>query len=174
MLRQQGAMFRHDLIAATGLAPAEIDAALWDGVARGLITADGFRAVRSLLRRGDERAVLPRGLRRGARGSGAGAATWSAGRWSLLPGPLGTADRDELAEAVAEQLVARWGVVFRDLAVRENLAVGWRDLLWAFRRMEARGTSQGRPVRDRVQRGAVRASGGDRRAQGGAQAAARR
>jgi ATP-dependent Lhr-like helicase len=33
--------------------------------------------------------------------------------------------------------------VFRDLAVRESLAVSWRDVLWAFRRMEARGTIRG-------------------------------
>jgi ATP-dependent Lhr-like helicase len=59
-------------------------------------------------------------------------------------GPGGQApDRDELAEAVAEQLAARWGVVFRDLMARENLAVPWREVLWAFRRMEARGTVRG-------------------------------
>jgi ATP-dependent Lhr-like helicase len=34
-------------------------------------------------------------------------------------------------------------VVFRDVAVRENLAVPWRDVIWAFRRMEARGTMRG-------------------------------
>jgi ATP-dependent Lhr-like helicase len=34
-------------------------------------------------------------------------------------------------------------VVFRDLATRENLAVPWRDILWALRRMEARGTIRG-------------------------------
>jgi ATP-dependent Lhr-like helicase len=52
-------------------------------------------------------------------------------------------DRDGLAEAVAEQLLARWGVVFRDLLVRESLSVPWRDLLWAFRRLEARGIIRG-------------------------------
>jgi ATP-dependent Lhr-like helicase len=31
-------------------------------------------------------------------------------------------------------------VVFRDLLTRENLAVPWREVLWALRRMEARGT----------------------------------
>ncbi len=55
------------------------------------------------------------------------------------PGP----DRDELAEAVAEQLIARWGVVFRDLLAREVLDLPWRDVLWALRRMEARGTVRG-------------------------------
>jgi ATP-dependent Lhr-like helicase len=138
-LRQHGALFRPDLATLTGRLPYEVDEALWDGVARGLITADGFRAVRSLLRRGSAaRYAPPRGLRRGVR-SAAGAS----GRWSLLPPPDRHADRDELAEAVAEQLAARWGVVFRDVAVRETLAVPWRDLLWAFRRMEARGTIRG-------------------------------
>ncbi len=139
-LRSRGALFRHDLVQLTGLPAAEIDRALWDGVARGLVTADGFRAMRALLRRGSRQSFpQPRGLRRGLRGTTGGAS----GRWSLLPSPLGDADRDELAEAVAEQLAARWGVVFRDLAVRENLAVPWRDVLWAFRRMEARGTIRG-------------------------------
>jgi ATP-dependent Lhr-like helicase len=37
----------------------------------------------------------------------------------------------------------RWGVVFRDLVAREPSTVPWRDLLWAFRRMEARGIVRG-------------------------------
>ncbi|HEX9518304.1 MAG TPA: DEAD/DEAH box helicase [Streptosporangiaceae bacterium] len=140
VLRSRGALFRHDLAEVTGRTPAEIDQALWDGVARGLITADGFRAVRSLLRRGSRQSFpQPRGLRRGLRGTTGGAS----GRWSLLPVPLSGGDKDELAEAVAEQLAARWGVVFHDLIARESLAVPWRDVLWAFRRMEARGTIRG-------------------------------
>ena len=139
-LRERGALFRPDLGTVAGLTPEEVAEALWDGVARGLITADGFRAVRSLLRRGSRaRLGQPRGLRRGARG----AAPASAGRWCLLPEPISGVDRDELAEAVAEQLAARWGVVFYDLVARENLAIPWRDLLWAFRRLEARGTMRG-------------------------------
>ncbi len=139
-LRQHGALFRPDLATVTGRLPAEVEEALWEGVARGLVTADGFRAVRSLLRRGGRGAPLARrGLRRGIGAGGAG----SSGRWCLLPAPATVPDRDELAEAVAEQLAARWGVIFRDLATRENLAVPWRDVLWALRRMEARGTIRG-------------------------------
>ena len=52
-------------------------------------------------------------------------------------------DPDEVAEAVAGQLLARWGVVFRDLLWRESLAIAWRDVLWAFRRLEARGVVLG-------------------------------
>ena len=47
-LAARGALFQTDLTALTGRLPGEIEDALWDGVARGLLTADGFRAVRSL------------------------------------------------------------------------------------------------------------------------------
>lgn len=50
---------------------------------------------------------------------------------------------DELAEAVADQLLARYGVVFRDLLVRETFSFPWRDILWALRRLEARGQVRG-------------------------------
>jgi len=93
-----------------------------------------------------KRAARPRGgrLRRGAREIVVGAE----GRWSIFmsPEPLdaeGGADVETLAEAVAEQLLARYGVVFRALAMREGLAVPWREILWALRRMEARGTARG-------------------------------
>ena len=56
---------------------------------------------------------------------------------------MATEDADELAEAVAEQLLARWGVVVRDLLARETFVVPWREVLWALRRLEARGTIRG-------------------------------
>ena len=46
-------------------------------------------------------------------------------------------------QAVAEQLLSRWGVLFRDLFVHEGLAIAWRDVLWALRRLEARGSVRG-------------------------------
>jgi ATP-dependent Lhr-like helicase len=141
-LAGRGALFQADLVDLTGRLPAEVEDALWDGVARGLITADGFRAVRSLFTRRALDAVPGRQrLRRGGRLGRLAART--GGRWSLLPPALGECDPDELAEAVAEQLIVRWGVVFRDLLARENLAVPWREVLWALRRMEARGTVRG-------------------------------
>src|SRR4029078_8924341 len=51
--------------------------------------------------------------------------------------------QDELAESIAEQLLARYGVVFRDLIARETFSVPWRDVIRALRRMEARGTARG-------------------------------
>lgn len=135
-LRSSGALFQADIVTLTRRLPSEVEEALWDGVARGLITADGFQAVRSLL---FHRRSSPAGqrLRRGAPRQRA------AGRWALLPQVRATDDADELAEAVAEQVLARWGVVFRDLLAREQLAVPWREILWALRRMEARGTIRG-------------------------------
>jgi len=37
----------------------------------------------------------------------------------------------------------RWGVVFRDVYLKERLAVPWREILWALRRLEARGLIRG-------------------------------
>ncbi len=139
-LAARGALFQTDLAVATGRLPGEIEDALWDGVARGLLTADGFRAVRSLFA---QRSLAQTSLGRHRLRRGGQLASRTAGRWSLLPSPLSDCDPDELAEAVAEQLAVRWGVVFRDLLVRENIAVPWREVLWAFRRMEARGTISG-------------------------------
>jgi ATP-dependent Lhr-like helicase len=139
-LSEHGALFQSDLTTITRRLPAEIEEALWEAVARGLVTADGFQAVRALLlRRQVGGATNRRSLRRGRAMIGAR----SAGRWSLLPGMTATDDPDELAEAVAEQLLARWGVVFRDLLAREALTVPWREVVWALRRMEARGTIRG-------------------------------
>ena len=139
VLREHGALFTGDVVALSRRLPTEVTAGLWDAVGRGLVTADGFAAVRSLL--AGHRHALPghgRGLRRGTAGIAAGE-----GRWSLLPEAAPVADRDALAEAVAEQLLARWGVVFHDLLARESLALPWREVLWALRRMEARGTARG-------------------------------
>jgi ATP-dependent Lhr-like helicase len=44
---------------------------------------------------------------------------------------------------VARQLLARWGVVLRDLLAREPLAPPWRELLPVYRSLEARGEIRG-------------------------------
>lgn len=140
-LDRRGALFLADLTSAAGRLPTEVEAALWDGVARGLITSDGFATVRYLLasrRSSSRRQHHRRGLRRGAASTMPGQ-----GRWSRLLQTGSTDDPDALAEAVAEQLLARWGIVFRDLMVRETLTLAWRDVLSALRRMEARGTARG-------------------------------
>jgi ATP-dependent helicase Lhr and Lhr-like helicase len=143
-LRERGALFHSELQAATHRLPTEIEEGLWDGVARGLITADGFNAVRSLLRARTRFARRqrpnPRPGSRGRRG------TWRQGvegRWTLLPSGEEIEDMDELAETVAWQLLLRWGIVFRDVYLKERLSIPWREVLWALRRLEARGLVRG-------------------------------
>jgi ATP-dependent helicase Lhr and Lhr-like helicase len=135
-LNRRGALFPSDIGRATGLDAADVESALWDGVAKGLLTADGFAALRSLLA-GRSASGPRRGLRRGLAGIGA------EGRWATLDPPPPDADKDELCEALAEQLLARWGVVFYDVSLRETLALPWRDVVWALRRLEARGVVLG-------------------------------
>ncbi|MFN0025793.1 MAG: DEAD/DEAH box helicase [Acidimicrobiales bacterium] len=150
-LERGGARFPAELSADTALDDATLEAALWDGVARGLLHADSFWALRSLFehRSGTGRAAghgrgnLEQGPRRRLRRGAAAARVPGEGRWALLPPPAHIDEPDELAEAVAEQLLCRWGVVFRDLVVREALALPWREIQWALRRLEARGTIRG-------------------------------
>ena len=139
-LRARGALFHGELVAATRRLPVEVEQGLWDLVSRGLVAADGFESVRALLgaRERERRGRARERLRRGSRGR-----TGAEGRWALLPPADLARDPDERAQAVAEQLLARWGVVFRDLLVRETLAVSWREILWALRRLEARGAIRG-------------------------------
>ena len=40
-------------------------------------------------------------------------------------------------------LLARYGIVFRELLARETNLPRWRELQWAFRRLEARGQIRG-------------------------------
>jgi ATP-dependent helicase Lhr and Lhr-like helicase len=50
---------------------------------------------------------------------------------------------DAALESFARQLLARYGVLFRDLLTRESNAPKWRDLLNILRRLEARGEVRG-------------------------------
>ena len=152
VLRRQGASFASELGAALHRLPEDIERGLWDGVARGLIMCDGFAAIRA--RVGGSRANSAPVSRRMSRLAKARRepTSGSAGRWALVPahsaaGGAGVAgqemDREDLAEAVAEQLLNRWGVLVRDLAVHDSLKIPWRDLQWALRRLEDRGLVRG-------------------------------
>src|SRR5207253_3907662 len=143
-LHERGALFHSDLQTITRRLPTDVEEGLWHGVARGLITADGFNAVRSLLHARTRFARRQRPYRRpGSRGR---RGTWRQGvegRWTMLPAVQPADDIEELGETVAWQLLLRWGVVFRDVYFKERLAVPWREILWALRRLEARGLIRG-------------------------------
>ncbi len=145
-LERHGAQFRSELATSAGRLPVEVDEGLWDLVARGIATADAFSAVRSLLdararfrarQRRLPAARLARAPRRAVAGTGVGE-----GRWSIVQAPLGVPEGielEELAERVAVQLLVRWGVVAYELTSRESCRVPWRHVVWALRRLEARG-----------------------------------
>jgi ATP-dependent Lhr-like helicase len=140
-LSARGACFASDLVSATRLRSDEVERALWEGVARGMLMCDGFEAIRA--RMAPETAVVRRPRRFGYGSRPAGTAS-SAGRWTLVPVPgYAGLDAHDLAETVAEQLLHRWGVLFRDLAGRDDLKLPWRDLQGALRRLEDRGLIRG-------------------------------
>ena len=74
-LEERGASFFADLVRATGHLAAEVEEGLWELVAAGLVTADGFDNLRALM---DPRRRRAEGRERSRRPRHA------AGRWSLL------------------------------------------------------------------------------------------
>ena len=132
-LRQRGASFFADIVRGTERLKAEVETSLWELVAGGLITADGFDNLRSL--------IDPK--RRAGQGSGRAARPrHSTGRWALLYTDQ-AADRNRAVEATCWMLLKRYGIVFRDLLARETNLPKWRELQMAFRRLEDRGEIRG-------------------------------
>ncbi|MGA2988863.1 MAG: DEAD/DEAH box helicase, partial [Candidatus Korobacteraceae bacterium] len=132
-LRRRGASFFPEIVRGTARLKAEVETGLWELVAAGYITADGFDNLRSL--------IDPR--RRAGHGSGRWARPRHAlGRWS----PLHTTEpveRNHQVEAACWMLLRRYGVVFRELLARESGLPRWRELQVAMRRLEDRGEIRG-------------------------------
>jgi ATP-dependent Lhr-like helicase len=132
-LRHRGASFFADIVRGTGALKSEVETALWELVAGGVVTADGFDNLRSL--------IDPK--RRAGQGSGRSARPrHSAGRWALLHTDQGV-ERNRAVEATCWMLLKRYGIVFRDLLARETNLPKWRELQMAFRRLEDRGEIRG-------------------------------
>ncbi len=153
ILGQRGACFSNDLQRILSLTRQQTQHALWELATAGLASADGFDQLRGMM---DPR-------RKSAASSEAKRpARTTAGRWSLLCerselSPLSRptpAERQSVAiakarqadaahESAARMLLARYGILFRDLLERESNAPKWRDLLNILRRLEARGEIRG-------------------------------
>jgi ATP-dependent Lhr-like helicase len=145
LLTAQGAMFAADLTLQTQMLPTQMADALGELVTRGLVTADGFAGLRQLIReRPESTSSSVRRQRAGLlrkRHSAGGIGRWSL--WRPEKSSEGTIDEGEVIASWAWQLLRRWGVVFRDLIIREAGVPGWYDLLQVFRRLEARGEIRG-------------------------------
>jgi ATP-dependent helicase Lhr and Lhr-like helicase len=132
-LRQRGASFFADIVRGTAKLKAEIETALWELVAAGLVTADGFDNLRSLI---DPKRRAGQGTGRTLR------PRHSSGRWALLHADVAV-ERPRAVEAACWMLLRRYGIVIRDLLARESNLPSWRELLMAFRRLEDRGEIRG-------------------------------
>jgi ATP-dependent Lhr-like helicase len=142
-LQSSGALFFLELVMQSGLLRTQVEDALGELVARGLVTADSFNGLRALIRPQSKRP------RFGSRHRGAHSEFDAAGRWAqVLRWPsLDMADGEQLSteaiEHAAMSLLRRYGVISRAIVMREDLAPAWRDLARFYRRAEARGEIRG-------------------------------
>lgn len=133
VLKDRGACFFTDIVRASGQLKSETESALWELVTAGLVTADAFDNLRSLI---DPRRRSGQGRGRHRR------PRHSQGRWTVLYTDE-PSDRRQSIEAVCWMLLKRYGVVFRDLLARESIVPPWRELLVVLRALEARGEIRG-------------------------------
>ena len=141
-LREQGACFFDELQASCGLLQSELEEALAEAVAQGLVTCDSFSGLRALLVPASRRGAARHGRRRAWMGLS------DAGRWSLTRARSANdpdrAERDAAVEHIARTLLRRYGVVCWPLLQREaDWLPPWRDLLRCWQRLEARGEIRG-------------------------------
>ena len=132
LLEQRGASFWSELLSGAKLSADELEGAVWELVAAGELTCDGFAGMRALIQRARPMRAAP-----------STSPLSAGGRWSLLRRGLDQADVPGALEKRAMQLLRRYGVVFRDLLAREAGCPTWRELAQLYRRLEARGELRG-------------------------------
>jgi ATP-dependent helicase Lhr and Lhr-like helicase len=142
-IREHGASFFDELTEGSGLLRQQVEEALAELVALGLVTSDSFAGLRVLLVPSDRRKPIA-GARRRRRTVTFGME--DAGRWALVRRPPSSAPQDnaDAVAHVARALLHRYGVVFWRLLEREAPWLPpWRELLRVYRRLESRGEIRG-------------------------------
>jgi len=146
-LNRQGASFVDDLASELGVYRGEAEDVLRELVSAGWITADGFAGLRGLLPALGGTTKLGRwfGDRRTSTTRGASLPGHAAGRWSVFAAQARSRPQEPEArlEAIARQLITRYGIVFRDVLKRELQAPPWRELVRVYRSLEMRGEIRG-------------------------------
>jgi ATP-dependent Lhr-like helicase len=144
-IREHGASFFDEIAEHVGMLPVEVEDALAELVALGMVNSDSFAGLRVLLlpsgRRGKSTSYSGRRKRRLALFGMA-----DAGRWALVRRPMAVASQrgDDAVEHIVRTLLRRWGVIFWKLLGREaDWLPPWRDMLMCCRRLEARGEIRG-------------------------------
>jgi ATP-dependent Lhr-like helicase len=151
-LQSGGALFFSELVRRSGLLPSQVEDALSQLAALGLVTSDSFDGLRALLVPSHKRPTFGRNMAK-HRGRTNLASIEFAGRWSLLPrsggfpaaagNSNGAGPREAAIEKFARVLLRRYGVVFRRLLERESFPITWYELGRIYRRWEARGEIRG-------------------------------
>ncbi len=148
-LRSHGASFYDEIVQATGLLRTQVEDALAELVATGLVASDSFAGLRALLTPSEKRKPLGETKRR-RRAPLFGIE--ESGRWTLVKRtPPGAASKRpyyepdlDMVEHIVHSLLRRYGVVFWRLLQREAAWLpAWRDMLRVLRRLEARGDIRG-------------------------------
>ncbi len=150
-LQRGGALFFAELVRRSGLLPSQVEEALSQLAALGLVTSDSFDGLRALLVPSNKRPTFGRNIGKRRRKTTLASIEF-AGRWSLLKTEVTSVQsrngaessaREAAIEKFARALLRRYGVVFRRLLERESLGVNWYDLGRIYRRWEARGEIRG-------------------------------
>ena len=152
-IRTHGASFFDEIVEGAGVLQSQVEEALAELVALGMVNSDSFGGLRALLLPAEKRRSSGGSRRRGRM---AIFGMQDAGRWamvrkpdapsSILPRGPGEEARaeEEAIEHVCRTLLRRWGVVCWSIVVREaSWLPPWRDLLKCLRRMEDRGEVRG-------------------------------
>jgi ATP-dependent Lhr-like helicase len=138
-LNTRGASFFTDIVENTKLLRSQVEEALAELVANGIVVSDSFAGLRALLTPGSRKTQAA--ARRKHRQPIYEMA--SAGRWSILQRTTSAQNETALTEEVAWALLKRYGVVFKRLLEREGVTLPWRVLLRFYHRLEARGDIRG-------------------------------
>jgi ATP-dependent Lhr-like helicase len=140
LLRTRGASFFADLHAAAGGGyPGQTVDALWDLAFKALVTNDLVHPLRAFTRPKEARTARRTGAP-GAFRSRREAPPSAEGRWSLVEARAAQAGSDTLyLMSVAQQLLARYDVVVRELPSAESVPGGFGALYEVFKALEEDG-----------------------------------
>ena len=156
-LQSGGALFFTELVRRSGLLPSQVEEALSQLAALGLVTSDSFDGLRALLVPSHKRPTFGRNIGKRRRKTNLASIEF-AGRWSLLRTQIASqpsrdgaergngaesSQRDTATVKFARALLRRCGVVFRRLLERESFPITWYELGRVYRRWEARGEIRG-------------------------------
>ena len=137
LLETRGASFFDDLVNESKLMTGQAETAIAELVSHGLVTSDSFSGLRALL--------VPLKYKAGRKRGNKEVFTMDqAGRWTLINQSKSKQDdRMDYLENMCMVLLKRYGILFRKIADKEQLAPSWKELVRVLRILEARGVIRG-------------------------------